>query len=282
MRFHIQHSTQYHYTAPVFLEPQRLHVHPRFEPEQTVHRFQLTIDPEPAGVSARLDVDGNALHCAWFNGQTEQLSVAIQAEIETHRVNPFAFFVDSGAAMLPLNPSHFPSPTAASSYLQRPFATDDLIAKWVEDIVEASNGETVAFLANLNRTINERCEQVHREVGEPVSPRATFDARQGACRDLVVLFMDCCRSQGLPARFVSGYHGSPDPSGVHELHAWAEVLLPGVGWQGYDPSYGLLIADEHIALAAAVDPVNAGTIVGSYRGDATASMSSTLSVMTSQ
>jgi hypothetical protein len=61
-----------------------------------------------------------------------------------------------------------------------------------------------------------------------------------------MLYVEACRSQGLAARFVSGYsmHHPPEVS-EHELHAWAEVYLSGGGWRGYDPSLGLAVADGH-------------------------------------
>ena len=48
----------------------------------------------------------------------------------------------------------------------------------------------------------------------------------------------------------------------HDLHAWAEVYVPGGGWRGFDPTLGLAVGDRHIALAAAVDPKQAATVSG--------------------
>ena len=90
--------------------------------------------------------------------------------------------------------------------------------------------------------------------------------KQGACRDLTVLFMACCRSVGLASRFVSGY--GPGEKNEHPyLHAWPEVYLPGGGWRGYDPTQGLAVGDGYVALAAGPHPELAAPDIRSYSGE---------------
>jgi transglutaminase-like putative cysteine protease len=84
-----------------------------------------------------------------------------------------------------------------------------------------------------------------------------------------MLYVEACRSLGLAARFVSGYSmHHPEEVSEHELHAWAEMYLPGAGWRGYDPSLGLAVADGHVVLTAAPDHQLAAAFSGSYRGTA--------------
>ena len=91
-------------------------------------------------------------------------------------------------------------------------------------------------------------------------------AGRGACRDLAVLFVACCRAVGLAARFASGYAHS-ETAQPTELHAWGEVFLRGGGWRGYDPGLGLAVADRHVTVAAAADPRDAAPVTGTFRGD---------------
>ena len=117
----------------------------------------------------------------------------------------------------------------------------------------------------------------YREEGTPRDPDATLSLQSGACRDLAVLFVECCRSVGLAARFVSGY-AHIDDSTDHEFHAWAEVYLPGGGWRGYDPTLGLAVADRHVVVAAAAHPSDAAGISGTFRGSAVATIETAVEI----
>jgi transglutaminase-like putative cysteine protease len=74
--------------------------------------------------------------------------------------------------------------------------------------------------------------------------------------------MEACRAVGLATRFVSGYQEGDLSTDDWELHAWAEVYLPGGGWRGYDPTHGLVVSDRHIALVASANSLYTAPVVG--------------------
>jgi len=86
------------------------------------------------------------------------------------------------------------------------------------------------------------------------------------------------RNLGIATRFVSGYYYIQVENPSYELHAWIEVFIPGAGWIGFDPNYGTVTGNTHIALASSSDFNQAMTTTGSIRGNASSILTTNLSI----
>ncbi|MCW2283034.1 transglutaminase-like putative cysteine protease [Rhodoblastus acidophilus] len=252
MLFSVRHRTFYSYSAPVRLGGHVLRLHPRAL-DVMIRSESLRIEPEPIFRAVEVDPDGNRTTRVEFDGATDRLLIESVFELETCAPGPLA------AAALPWRE------TAG-------FDPGPKVRAYACDLFARSGGDALLLLDALNRDLFSRTERRIRDAGYAQEPEDTLLRRKGACRDLTLLFMAAARSLGFSARFVSGYQAQAEtPDGKRHLHAWPEVLLPGVGWRGYDPTHGLVVSDGHVALCAGADQRATMPVEGGFYGDGVSS-----------
>lgn len=103
-----------------------------------------------------------------------------------------------------------------------------------------------------------------------------LSSRAGVCQDFVHLALVVLRSQGVAARYVSGYlyTKAAETVGV-QTHAWLEALLPSAGdgpprWVGADPTNRSLAGEAHVKIGHGRSYRDVPPIRGVYRGSADA------------
>ncbi|TVQ61481.1 MAG: transglutaminase family protein [Phycisphaerales bacterium] len=266
----VRHTIDFRYDRPVFFEPMTVRLTPKQDATQRLLAHHLRVTPEPGGQTWAIEQDGTSARSLWFASTHDTLRIEAHSVVQALRDNPFdALLTHTPAATLPAG---YPPELAEALQPVRTPPTDASVLAWAQEIAEASSRETLPFLSNLTAWIYANCHVTDREHGDPFTPERTLAERSGACRDVAILFIAACRAQGLAARFASGYSIHHPPESVrHELHAWAEVYLPGAGWRGYDPSLGLATADGHVTLVTAPNHHLAAPTTGSYRGTGAAS-----------
>ncbi len=272
--FWIEHSIEYIYSQPVIFAPHQLRLRPRSNVHQSVLSFDLAISPTPQQVAESVDLDGNNSILVWFDPQlTTNLQITARSTVSTNLVDPFNYLTEPWAANLPID-----YPGSLARQLQ-PYLTgylghsiDPIAAELAAEIWQTVDGKTIPFLSELNQQIYHNCQYSIRDTGASLPPGIVWKNRAGSCRDFVVLLLEVCRAVGLAGRFVSGYEAGAEPDksadstqSARHLHAWAEIYLPGAGWRGYDPTHGLLVADNHIALCSSPFPAQTTPVEGKLR-----------------
>ncbi len=275
MQYQVTHTTTYEYSEPVSLCQNLAHLTPRDVPGQQCLRTALSIAPQPAVLSDRLDYFGNP--STFF---------AVQ---EPHRE-----LVATATHLIRLAPRPAPDPAASPPWEE------------VRDLLPADRGpatleayqfvfgsrytppgqELAAYAAHsfapgrpLLEGVLDLTARVHRDF--VYDPRATtvatplnevFAKRRGVCQDFAHLELACLRSLGLAARYVSGYLcTTPAPGqrrllGADATHAWLSVWCPCQGWVDMDPTNDLVPSDKHILLAWGRDYDDVSPIKGVILG----------------
>ena len=262
VRYRIVHHTRYHYPEPVQLGSHILRLQPRVDGSQQLHYFTCEIIPTPSKAIDWLDLNGNVCRQLWFaNTDITTLTMASQCDVETLRSNPFDYLAPAWAITAPVDyPQSLQRQIAP--YLTAAYSDSPAVIDWAHQLLHQVDSNVSLFLTHLTQTIYQTCAYQTRHHGPPWPPGIVLAKQQGTCRDFTVLFMAACRAVGLAARFVSGYQRGDADQEAHDLHAWPEVYVPGGGWRGFDPTLGLAVADGHIALAAAADPIQTAVVTG--------------------
>lgn len=266
-RLRIRHVTEYWFAGPVTLRPHRLLLRPREGHDVRIESSRLDISPGYR-IKWYRDVFDNSLAVVDFQQAADRLSIVSEVVIQHFEDPTLPFAVAECALNYP-----FAYPDAErvdlAAYLQPVFPQEQsAVRQWLWNI-GLLNGpiRTVTLESRLNQTIHKQFRYAVREEPGVQSPAATLRQGGGSCRDYATLFIESCRCLGLASRFVSGYlHAPATELGNGATHAWAEVYLPGIGWQGFDPTIGELTHHRHIAVAVARDPEAVPPVSGSFLG----------------
>ncbi|MFW6328898.1 MAG: transglutaminase family protein [Alkalispirochaetaceae bacterium] len=264
MIFSIRHETEYRYSREVFLEPHTVRLRPRDDGSGSLLSYSSRIEPAPSTKSSCLDPSGNVVEQLHFTGLHARLLIVTETEVSTERTNPFDYLPAERATRVPI------AYTDGERQLLSPFLLPPEhpdVKAFATEVLESlpEEGGVSHLLSELTLRLSSGHRTVVRPEGEPFPPEKSVRTTELSCRDLAVLFVALCRALGIASRFVSGYQAGDPDQDARDLHAWAEVYIPGGGWRGYDPTLGLAVADEHIAVAAAGDPADAAPVTGSFR-----------------
>ena len=266
MHARLIHRFNYSYSQPVLLGPHRFCLRPRPHGFQRLIEFKLEISPEPSQLYELMAAGGDTITRARFLQETEAFQVVATSEVETFTPPLIEACLDESMLRLPLaigrlNPDLMSNLQGWLPNGQHDAAAVDL----AQEALTGSDGSCLSFLQQLIEIVQDRVKYTQRHQGPAWPAGRTLKERIGSCRDLAMLMIESCRSVGLPARFVSGYHLVEPKPERYDLHAWTEVYLQGAGWRGFDASGQGAVDDRYIP------------VVTSSKSDLTAAVSGTFS-----
>ncbi|MGH8497615.1 MAG: DUF2126 domain-containing protein [Methylococcales bacterium] len=272
IRVALNHKTRYRFDRSVSLSPHVIRLRPAVHCRTPIEAYSLSITPKQHFINWQQDPFGNFLARVVFPNQVRELIIEVDLVAEMTVINPFDFFVEDYATEYP-----FRYEEHLCKELHPYFELTDngpRIHNWLAKF-DKSRKPINDFLVELNQTLQRQIDYTVRMEPGVQSCETTLEKSLGSCRDSGWLLVQLLRNLGLAARFVSGYliQLAPDlkpldgPAGTEydftDLHAWAEVYLPGAGWVGLDPTSGLFAGEGHIPLSCTPHPVSAAPITGS-------------------
>jgi transglutaminase-like putative cysteine protease len=266
--FSIRHLTRFRYSRPISESIMETRMHPRSDSHQHCLTFSLSVSPRCRVFSYR-DHQGNNVQHFDIPGEHLQLVVVAESVVEQQPMPDVPGFltpdawkdldelIDSGDYWEMLLPSTFAQDTPALLELAKRL-----------DVVRRD--DPLMLVHEINQRLFDYFEYVPRStrVDSPIDEAIL--SGKGVCQDFAHTLIALLRHVRIPARYVSGYlyrsREDHDRSLPDATHAWVDVLLPHLGWVGFDPTNNLVAHHRHIRTAVGRDYADVPPTHGLFRG----------------
>lgn len=291
----VHHITEYTYEASVEWAHHTACLAPRETPWQTVHGWQLSIDPLPDawGIEGmELDAAALAPHLRVDPWGNRHLNFG-HARVHEELIVDSRFTVELSDRPAP-DPNRGPAWEAVAASLR--YRAGRTLQEADEFAFASTYAAPDATLAAYGRRAFQPgrtlaaaglalMHQIHTDLrylphSTTVATRAAdaLKQRSGVCQDFAHVFIAACRALGLAARYVSGYlltrppPGQPKLVGADASHAWVELWCPEQGWLALDPTNDVPAGLDHVTLAWGRDYGDVAPLRGVLRGGGVATL----------
>ncbi|GAD84774.1 transglutaminase family protein [Nocardia asteroides] len=260
-RYQVTHRTTYRYSDEVTSSYGRAYLTPREFTGQRLLEHDIYIDPVPSDRSVGNDVYGNTTTYFHVTSEHRTLEVTGESLVDVDGVPP-ASIDGVDIAWESARPSTGTGPLAVEFTLDLlpPEITPEVVAYAERSF--APGRPLLDAVTELNTRIHQDFRYRSGSTTVSTSVADVFVAREGVCQDFARIGAACLRSQGLAARYVSGYLATDPPPGkermvgVDATHAWAAVWLPGTDetdrtgrWIAFDPTNDQFADERYVTVA---------------------------------
>ncbi|MEK3884143.1 transglutaminase family protein [Paenibacillus sp. PL2-23] len=286
MKLSITHHTQYEYAEAVTDSVNELRLTPSTNERQSCYQQSITVEPN-APLFSYEDYFGNRVHAFSVNQPHRKLSIRTSMVVVTKRA-PSA--EEREAYLTGRTPEQgwawLTSEEAGNRFAEFLLETDyTTITDDVRSFAAAAdNPDTVNqptassmkvsvldWLSSLSSRIRSEFQYDPEATTVETTTSEMFERKRGVCQDFAHLMIACARSEGVPARYVSGYHFVGDLQGgsadfEQASHAWVEAYVPTLGWCSFDPTNADPVGERYVKLGHGRDYKDIVPVKGVYRG----------------
>jgi transglutaminase-like putative cysteine protease/predicted glutamine amidotransferase len=257
--YDIVHRTVYRYREPVERSSHLLKLTPAHDRWQRVqhHSLELKLDGK-VFEGKQIDFDdvfGNRARRVMIEKAYSELSVEARSRVDLLDIDPLAFKPLHARRAIPLVWMPWQREMMAPYLLPAELPETQLqeLAEYAMTFVERNDYDLIGTVLDMNRSIFKEYKYIQGATTVATTAFDVYANRRGVCQDFTNLFICLARLLSIPARYACGYvYTGPKAENTAQSeasHAWVELYLPEVGWEGFDPTNGVLTQTEHIRVA---------------------------------
>lgn len=252
--FDISHVTEYTYTAPVEHSTHTFRLQPVEDPVQEVVHANFSISSNGEEIRYE-DVFGNqSIHYS-INQPYTHLSIASTSRVKVYSMPPDDHSPWLRRSNIPLVWMPWQRQMMTPYLLPPELPETQLraLTEYAMACVERNDYRLMETLKDLNLSIYRDYKYVPGATSINTTPFEVYASRQGVCQDFANLLICLARLLSIPARYRMGYiyTGVNYENKIQSdaSHAWVEIYIPYVGWRGFDPTNGCMVAQDHVRVA---------------------------------
>ena len=266
--YSIRHLTRFRYSSPITESIMETRMHPRSDASQHCLNFSLSVSPRCRVFSYR-DYQGNNVQHFDIPGEHNQLVIVAESVVEIQPPPEIPHFLSPGAW------SELDQLIESGDYwemlLPSAFAVESQpLVDLAKKLGAKRRDDPLSLVLELNQRLYDYFDYSPRStrVDSPIDEAIV--SGKGVCQDFAHTMIALLRHVKIPARYVSGYlyrsREDHDRSTPDATHAWVDVLLPQLGWVGFDPTNNLIAHHRHIRTAVGRDYADVPPTHGIFRG----------------
>ena len=254
MRLRIRHETAYAYETPANRAIEILRLTPRGHDGQFIVDWRIDVDHD-CRLDQSSDPFGNTVHAFTAEGPLSGLVIIAEGSIET----------SDTSGVLTGQIERFP-PTV---FLRDTTLTvsDAAIRDFARTIAGTSGPRQLDLMHDLMAGIRERLRfEVERDRHRHQRHRGLRASATASARTSPTSSSPPSATSASPPATSAATSAAADHIDQEAGHAWAEALIDGLGWVGFDPANGICPTDAYVRLAIGLDYLGAAPVRGTRYG----------------
>jgi transglutaminase-like putative cysteine protease len=276
--FKIHHITKYNYDRPVRESANQIKIYPfSHSGQETVsHELNITSDPN---INGFIDYFGNKVGWFMVNEPHRELTIDSQLVIKTAQSVANPILLSTTSEWMEMKSATSVDIRLLDLAKPEPLKSQKAI-KVLADELFPHNDAPALFIQRCSEHIFNNFQYKKGITSVETTVDEILEHKSGVCQDFAHVLLEMLRSEGIPARYVSGYicPNSDGVRGAGATHAWVEVWLPSSGWVGIDPTNNTWVSNLHVCLAVGRHFNDCSPVKGTFKGPARQELSVYVSV----